>query len=157
MGSVANYADIATPKAENTGMGSATLPTIFNGATIPVTNSVNKINGLVNEYSEMTNSVRQTWSMGLGKYLLMKLEESMLAKGVLNVDKVDGKSGNFVFLNGHAVGLSNKLNDFESLAVRMGHYEASLAKLTAKLSGKVHKIVTKKKNIPYAKAPEWQG
>merc|ERR1711924_588183 len=51
--------------------------------------------------------------------------------GVLQVDKVEGHSGNWVFVNGHAVGLSNKLNDFEGLAVRMGHYEATLAKLTA--------------------------
>merc|ERR1712167_173095 len=93
---------------------------------------------------------------GLGKYLLSKLEESMLEKGVLQVDKVEGKSGNFVFLNGHAVGLSNKLNDFESLAVRMAHYEASLAKLTARLSGKVHKSVLKKKLVDI-KPPEWQG
>merc|ERR1712070_911754 len=32
------------------------------------------------------------------------------------VDKVSAHSGNFVFINGHAVGLSNKLNDFEWLA-----------------------------------------
>merc|ERR1712070_1334044 len=30
----------------------------------------------------------------------------------------------------------NKLNDFEGLAVRMSHYEANLAKMTAGLSGK---------------------
>merc|ERR1712159_236811 len=34
--------------------------------------------------------------MGLGKYLMDKLEESMTGKGVLQVDKVEGKSGNFV-------------------------------------------------------------
>merc|ERR1712054_513134 len=118
-----------------------------------VSNSVSKINALVNEYTNTVNSVGQRWSMGLGKYLLSKLEESMLAKGVLQVDKIDSKSGNFVFLNGHAVGLSNKLNDFETLAVRMGHYEATLAKLTAALSGKVEKA---KKKI-YAKPPEWDG
>merc|ERR1711904_282742 len=54
-----------------------------------------------------------------------------------------------------AVGLSNKLNDFESLAVRMGHYEATLAKLTAALSGKVGKTIMKK---PFRAAPpEWPG
>merc|ERR1712010_272198 len=98
---------------------------------------VSKINGLVNEYTGNTNAVRGRWPMGLGKYLLMKLEESMLEKGVLQVDKIAEKSGNYVFLNGHAVGLSNKLNDFESLAVRMNDYEATLAKLTASLAGKV--------------------
>merc|ERR1711998_436279 len=50
-------------------------------------------------------------------------------------------------------GLTNKLNDFEGLAVRMGHYEATLAKLTAALSGKV----TKPKPPVYAKPPQWEG
>merc|ERR1711896_19233 len=113
------------------------------------------INALVNEYTNTANSVRQRWSMGLGKYLLQKLEESMLAKGVLQVDKVDSKAGNWVFLNGRAVGLSNKMNDFEALAVRMGHYEATLAKLTAALAGKKKKAAGKK---PYkVSPPEWPG
>merc|ERR1711924_173204 len=117
---------------------------------------VSKINGLVNEYTQTTNAVRMRWPMGLGKYLLSKLEESMLEKGVLQVDKVESRSGNFVFLNGHAVGLSNKLNDFESLAVRMAKYEAGLAKLTASLSGKVHHVIAAKK-LAYVKPPEWNG
>merc|ERR1719271_1679604 len=70
--------------------------------------------------------------------------KAMLTKGVLQVDKVSNHAGNWVFLNGRAVGLSNKLNDFESLAVRMGHYEATLAKLTAALAGKKHKPAGKK-------------
>merc|ERR1712054_148843 len=62
---------------------------------------------------------------------------------------------NFVFINGRAVGLSNKLNDFETLACRMGHYEATLAKLTAALAGKKKKPAGKK---PYrVNPPEWPG
>merc|ERR1712167_403833 len=81
--------------------------------------------------------------------------KAILTKGVLQVDKVSNHAGNWVFLNGRAVGLSNKLNDFESLAVRMGHYEATLAKLTAALAGKKHKPAGKK---PYSvPAPEWPG
>jgi len=80
----------------------------------------------------------------------------MLEKGVLQVDKVEGHSGNYVFLNGHAVGLSNKLNDFESLAVRMAKYEAGLAKLTAALSGKVKRSAIVKK-VAYVSPPEWNG
>merc|ERR1712230_194929 len=114
-----------------------------------------KINGLVHEYVNICNGVRNRWPMGLGKYLLLKLEGSMTKKGVLQVDKISEKSGNWVFMNGHAVGLSNKLNDFEGLAVRMAHYESTLAKLTAKLSGKVHKPIVKKP--VYAKPPEWSG
>merc|ERR1712023_131290 len=130
--------DVKEPKAEGVAFGSDTLPAIFTGEEIKVSNAVSKINGLVNEYTGVTNAVRMRWPMGLGKYLLSKLQEAMLEKGVLQVDKVEGKSGNFVYINGHAVGLSNKLNDFESLAVRMNKYEAGLAKLTASLSGKVH-------------------
>merc|ERR1711998_28092 len=114
---------------------------------------MSKVNDLVMEYVKICAGVRERWSEGLGKYLLTKLQASMKKKGVLQVDKVDEKSGNWVFINGHAVGLSNKLNDFGSLAVRMGHYEATLAKLTAALSGKV----TKPKPPVYAKPPEWEG
>merc|ERR1719359_1889490 len=43
-----------------------------------------------------------------------------MANGGVKIDnKVAEKAGNWVYINGHAVGLSNKLNDFESLAVRM--------------------------------------
>merc|ERR1712196_284415 len=118
-----------------------------------VDNSVRKINGLVNEFVTVANSCRERWPMGLGKYLLLKLQASMQKKGVLQVDKLSGHSGNWVFMNGHAVGLSNKMNDFESLAVRMPHYEATLAKLTAELSGKIQKA---KKQV-FAKPPEWDG
>merc|ERR1712138_388491 len=90
------------------------------GAVIKVDNSVRKINGLVNEYIAVMNACRMRWPMGLGKYLLLKLQGSMQGKGVLQVDKVSDHAGNFVYLNGRAVGLSNKLNDFESLAVRRG-------------------------------------
>jgi len=128
---------------------------VFSGGSVKVDNSINKINGLVNEFVTVSNSCRQRWPMGLGKYLLLKLEASMSEKGVLQVDKIEGHSGNWVFINGHAVGLSNKLNDFEGLAVRMAHYESTLAKLTAKLSGKVHKPIVKKP--VYAKPPEWSG
>merc|ERR1712225_113632 len=86
------------------------------------------------------------------KYLLDKLEVAMLAKGVLQVDKVNDRHGNFVYVNGHTVGLSNKLSDFAKLACRMSNYEAVLAKLTSKITapGGHH---TKR----FVKPPEWQG
>merc|ERR1712054_179896 len=103
------------------------------------------------EYSSACAQVRQRWPMGLGKYLLSQLEASMLSKGVLQVDKVQGKTGNFVYINGRPVGLSNKLDDFAKLASRMSVYESVLAKLTAKLS------VPHKPAKFFAKPPEWQG
>merc|ERR1712196_518621 len=103
------------------------LPLLFSTTKVKVDNKVTKINGMVNEFVDTANTVRMRWPMGLGKYLLNKLEASMNGKGVLQVDKIDEKQGNWVFLNGHSVGLSNKLNDFEELAVQMGAYEATLA------------------------------
>merc|ERR1711939_752146 len=49
----------------------------------------------------------------------------------------------------------SKINDFEGLAVKMGTYEATLAKLTATLSGKAKE--TPAAEIPYVPAPEWPG
>jgi len=136
---------------EGLGMGGSELPAIFSGDTIKVSNAVAAINGLVNEYTESCGQVRARWPMGLGKYLMDKLEISMLDKGVLQVDKVEGKSGNFVFMNGHSVGLSNKLSDFSSLAARMTTYESVLAKMTSKITAP-HKPAKF-----YAPGPEWEG
>jgi hypothetical protein len=149
---IAAIGAVKAPKAEGAGFGSSHLTEIFSGKTMKVPNAVAKINGLVNEFTMSAKQVRERWPMGLGKYLLDKLEESMMGKGVLQVDKVDGKAGNFVFLNGHSVGLSNKLSDFATLAARMTTYEDVLAKLTSKLTAGPH-------NSPkvFAKPPEWQG
>jgi len=155
LNSVASLSSVVATKQEGIGAGANKLPAVFNVRAIKVRNSVSKINGLVNEYAAVCNGVRMRNPMGLGKYLLMKAEASMLAKGILQVDKVSGKAGNWVFVNGRAIGLTNKLKDFESLAVRMAHYEGTLAKLTASLSGKVKRIQAKK---PYKVAPpEYQG
>merc|ERR1712080_532550 len=98
------------------GMGGGKVWSLFSGKTKKVPGKVASINGLVNEFTSCAGAVRARWPMGLGKYLLDKLEASMQKKGVLQVDKVSGKAGNFVYVNGHAVGLSNKLNDFAGLA-----------------------------------------
>merc|ERR1719197_1121172 len=121
---IGSMGPVKAKPAEGLGMGGSELPAIFSGDTIKVSNAVAAINGLVNEYTNACTQVRARWPMGLGKYLLDKLEESMTGKGVLQVDKVDGKAGNFVFVNGRSVGLSNKLSDFSSLAARMTTYES---------------------------------
>merc|ERR1711959_767022 len=148
---IGSMGPVKAKPAEGLGMGGAKLPAIFSGDTIKVSNAVAAINGLVNEYTNACTQVRARWPMGLGKYLLDKLEESMTGKGVLQVDKVDGKAGNFVFVNGRSVGLSNKLSDFSSLAARMTTYESVLAKLTS------HITAPKKPHQFEAKPPEWQG
>merc|ERR1712070_462131 len=150
---VGALAAVKAPKAEGLGFGGKVLPPVFSGKNIKVKGAVAKINGLVNEYATSAAQVRARWPMGLGKYLLDKLQVSMEGKGVLQVDKVSGKAGNFVYVNGRSVGLSNKLSDFAALASRMSVYEAVLAKLTSKLT-----VGPKSKPKAFsAKPPEWQG
>ena len=149
--SVAAMGAVKATPAEGLGDGSDHIPQIFSGGEVQVSNAVAAINGLVNEYTDIANQVEERWPMGLGKYLMDRLEMSMMEKGVLMVDKVEGKSGNMVFINGHSVGLSNKLDEFSTLAASMNSYESVLAKLTAKITAPV---------IPSpveAPPPEWQG
>jgi len=153
--SINQLSAVTVPMASGVGAGEASIPSIFSGASIAVDPKSSKINGLVDEYTGVTSQVRMRYPLGLGKYLLLKVEEAMLGKGVLMVDKVADKAGNFVFLNGHAVGLSNKLNDLEELAVRMADYEAALSKLTAKMSAKTSPSIQKPKLM--VPPPEWPG
>jgi len=160
LATVAGLADVKEKSVSGVGAGTDSVPAIFTSAKVPVKKSVSKINALVGEYTSAANQVRMRWPLGLGKYLLKKLQESMLEKGVLQVDKIEDKPGNYVFVNGHAVGLSNKLNDFEDLAVGMGKYEKVLAKITAALTAKAvqHKGKADVKAKPvFAKPPEWNG
>merc|ERR1711871_1664998 len=152
---VAALSAVKIKKAEGVGAGASSIPSVFSGKNIKVDSSLTKINGLVNEYSSVTNAARLRWPLGLGKYLLGRLEASMLKKGVLQVDKVNGKKGNFVFVNGKAIGLSTRLNDFESLAVPMRKYEAALASLTAHLAGKWKQV--EGKHIKYVPPPKYDG
>merc|ERR1711934_531139 len=127
LSSVGLMGAVHAPERQGLGMGGDVLPSVFSGDTIKVSGSVAAINGLVNEYTTICGQVRERWPMGLGKYLLSKLEESM-------TDKVEGKPGNFVFINGRSVGLSNKLSDFSTLAAKMTMYESVLAKMTSKIT-----------------------
>merc|ERR1711977_390749 len=150
---VGSLGPVHAPAHKGLGMGGDELPAIFSGETLKVSGAVAAINGLVDEFTESTNAVHMRWPMGLGKYLMDKLEVSMLGKGVLQVDKVEGKSGNYVFVNGRSVGLSNKLSDFSDLAAKMTTYESVLAKMTAK-------IVPPTTPTPYmvpASEGEWDG
>merc|ERR1719305_254165 len=141
--------------APGLGLGGGKSPPLFAGKKVKQAKSLSKINGLVNEFTRSVGQVRMRWPLGLGKYLLDKLEESMMTRGVLEVDKIAGKRGNYVFINGRSVGLSNKLNDFSKLSSGMSAYESPLAKLTAQLtkSSKGKKPAGK----IVVKPPEWQG
>merc|ERR1712054_121284 len=63
--------------AQGEGFGAAELPLLFSGEEVKVDNSLSKINGLVNEYIKTMGQVKARWPMGLGKYLLSKLEIGM--------------------------------------------------------------------------------
>merc|ERR1711881_703112 len=138
MGTVGALSKVKVKKAKGLGYGASKLPMIFSGKVIKVKKSVSKINGLVAEYMSVLKQVRERYPMGLGNYLMAKLETSMQGTGALEVDKIAEKAGNYVFVNGHAVGLSSKLSDFASLAVHMTAYEKTLARLTGNLSNAKH-------------------
>merc|ERR1712036_59872 len=150
---VGSRAHVKVGKDEGVGAGASSIPMIFSAKHVKVSNPVNKINWLVDEYIKLLAEVQQRWPMGLGKYLLMKVEANMQKAGILEVDRVGGKAGNFVFVNAHSVGLSSKLSDFEKLGVRMTHYQKTLAKMTGKLAQK-HKKAVKPVLV---KPPEWEG
>merc|ERR1711998_349163 len=78
---VASLSSVKAQKAEGLGAGAKSIPAIFSAKKVKVKAMLTKINGLVNEYTGVINAVRARWPMGLGKYLLLKLEESMLTKG----------------------------------------------------------------------------
>merc|ERR1711967_132969 len=143
--------NVKVAPAQGEGFGAAEIPLLFSGTEVKVDNSVSKINGLVNEYIKTMGQVKARWPMGLGKYLLSKLEIAMQKTGALEVDKIAEKAGNYVFINAHAVGLSSKLSDFESLAVAMPNYEKTLASLTGHLTTKK---TAGQVDVP---PPEWEG
>jgi hypothetical protein len=145
---------VRAPARKGLGMGGSVVPAIFSGKNIKVSSAVSVVNGLVDEYTKAALQVRNRWPMGLGKYLMDKLQRSMYVKGVLQVGKKPGTSGDHVYVNGHAIGLSNKLEDLAKLGVKLTTYESVLAKLTAKIS--LVKAPSKPKAF-FAKPPEYQG
>merc|ERR1711912_65241 len=150
---VGSRVNVKVGKAEVVGAGATKIPMIFSAKHITVKNPVTKINWLVDEYIKLLAEVQQRWPIGLGSYLLSKVEANMQKRGILEADRVAGKAGNFVFVNAHSVGLSSKLSDFEGLAVRMTRYQTTLAKMTGKLARKHAKQAKK----VFVKPPEWEG
>lgn len=157
--SISDLSDIEVGKTDGIGAGADSIPAIFSGKKVKVKNPLNKINFMVNEYVGVMKQLHNRWPLGIGRYLLDRVEMHMQDKGVLEVDNIDGKAGNYVFINGHSVGLSSKLQDFEQLAVRMDKYSAVLKKLSTKkvkTTGETNpkKILVTPVQVP---GPEWQG
>jgi hypothetical protein len=151
LGMVAAFSKTKTKPAEGIGAGASKVKAIYGGKSIKVSTSFTKANGLVDEWTKVFAMVRSRWSDGLGHYMLGRVQYAMQREGLLSVGSVSGKSGEFVFINAHAVGLSNRLSEFNALAARSVQYQDSLAKLAAKLPKKM------KVEHWYAKGPEWQG
>jgi len=149
---VGRLSDVKVSKSEGVGAGAKALPAIFGAKNVKAKNAVSSINFLVNEYTRTLTSVQNRWPMGLGKYLLAKVEANMQKSGILEVDRLPGKSKNFVFVNAQQVGLSSKLSDFAGLAVKMTSYQATLTGMASKVAKKA-----KASKMVFMKAPEWQG
>jgi len=148
---VAFQSSVRTKAAEGVGAGLSKLKPVFGGKIIPTVKELSKVNGLVNEYMQIFTQVRMRWRMGLGKYLLGKLAEAMQKKGILTVGKKSGASGQFVYVAGHALGLSSQVGSFTHLGARLVKYQGFLAHLSAKLP---KTSIIKKVMVP---PPEWKG
>merc|ERR1711918_329247 len=95
--------------AEGIAAGSGSITSAFSGDIIPEVSEINKVNGLVDEYMHVYAQCRDRWPYGLGKYLLVKMVDSMTKDGCLTIGKKDGSSGQFVYMSGKSVALSTKL------------------------------------------------
>merc|ERR1711871_391421 len=149
--SVSEGAAIKTKPAEGVAAGAGALVATFSGDIVPEVSEINKVNGLVDEYMEIFTACQMRWPYGLGKYLLSKLSHAMTKDGVLTVGEKEGKSGQWVYLSGKAIGLSSKMDYLASIGARVHHYQDALAKLSAKLP---KKAVVKPITVP---PPEWEG
>merc|ERR1711988_216750 len=149
--STSQVAAIKTKPAEGVAAGAGALVATFSGDIVPEVPEINKVNGLVDEYMEIFTSCQMRWPYGLGKYLLEKLSVAMTKDGVLTVGAKEGKSGQWVYLSGKAIGLSSKMDYLASIGARVHHYQDALAKLSAKLP---KKAVVKPLTVP---PPEWEG
>merc|ERR1711907_169100 len=130
---IAVGADIHTKPALGVSAGTGGIVSTFSGDLIPDVKELNKVNGLADEYYSHFADVSARWPYGLGKYLLMKMGDALHKDGVLTVGKKSGASGQWVYLNGHMLGLSHKMDEFEDIACRLTHYQDFLSKLISKV------------------------
>jgi len=138
---------------QGVGNGLTHLSGLFGGKGPKVSNAVNKMNYLANEYTKIVTMLKARWPLGIGKYLIDKLEESMQKKGILKVDRMAGRQGNYVFVAGHTVGLSSKLSALSKLAANVKKYQHALTHLTRNLDPKKKKASKFFRVAP----PEWNG
>merc|ERR1711975_144811 len=85
LSSIASLSDVEPAPAAGLGFGSGHLVLPFSGKEIAVSAKPTKTNGLVDEYMTIMEQLKQRWPMGLGKYLIGKLELAMAGTGALEV------------------------------------------------------------------------
>merc|ERR1711998_611677 len=93
LSTTAGLSDVEPAPAAGLGFGSGYLVLPFNGKAIKVSDKPTKTNGLVDEYMGVMEELKQRWPMGLGKYLIGKLELAMSGPGALEVDKIADRAG----------------------------------------------------------------
>merc|ERR1712070_1072127 len=142
LGTVASLSSYHTKSAEGIGFGGDKVPPVFGGDLISVSTPLSKANGLVDEWTKAMSMVRTRWPIGIGHYLLGKVQYAMQNEGLLTIGSISRADGQFVYINAHTVGLSNKLPELEKLATKTVDYQHALKHLTAKLPKK--KKVAKK-------------
>jgi hypothetical protein len=150
--SVAMIAKVKITSEEGVSAGGDAIKTPFSGNLVKDVKGMNDVNGLTNEFMKVYNAVRARWTQGLGKYLLVKLADSMAKGGILEVGKNRGHEGQWVFVNGKALGLSNKMDEFAKVGCRINHYQRFLTKLSEHLPAVKHHAAHL-----MAAPPEWQG
>jgi len=154
LGTVASLSSYHTKAAEGIGFGGDKVPPVFGGDLITVSTPLSKANGLVNEWSKAMSMVRTRWPIGIGHYLLGKVQYAMQNQGLLTVGSISERDGQFVYINAHTIGLSNRLPELEKLAAKTTKYQHFLTNLTKKLPKK-KKVAKKPYFVPMKK--EWQG
>jgi len=148
---VAIKSAVKTKPAQGLSAGSGVIESPFDGKLIKEVTEISKVNGLVDEYSKIFSEVNGRYPFGIGRYLLAKLSDSMAKGGILKVGEKSGSSGQYVHVDGKALGLSHKMGEFSDIGCRLHHYQSFLTKLSAKLPKTM--VITPITVAP----PEWQG
>jgi len=148
---VAVNSAVKTKPSQGLTAGSGTLEAAFGGELIHEVKDITKVNGLVDEYSKIFTTVNGRWPFGLGRYLLSKLSDSMAKGGILKIGAKSGSSGQYVHVDGKALGLSHKMGEFSNIGCRLVTYQSFLTKLTSKLPKTA--VISPITVAP----PEWQG
>merc|ERR1711998_198779 len=148
---VAIAAKSKTAAAYGVAAGMGHLEPAFGGKPIKMDSGKTKTDGLVNEYTALLTEVQMRWGIGLGKYLLAKLEQAMEKDGIIMIGKKRNVPGQFAMVNGHKLGLTNRLSGLETIAAPILDFQQYLGKLTSKLPKNVQHPTFE---VP---PPEWEG